>query len=797
MVDSQTREILEFTHIFSVVLGYCRSPEGRKRLEKQAFITSAEKILEIQQESKQIQEFVVKGEYPFRQYPEISLAIQNASVENVILDPEDCCAIAAYIESAYMESQFLLENLPPGSLLKSIRETSIPFELVKTVRKYFSSQGEFLADSIPALQAINKRISQAQQRARNEAYSFLQNGMYSSFWTSQEPALRDGRLVLPLQENFRGRIDGIVHTRSSSGNTLFLEPQELLQANNQISVYRLEYDREVRRIMKEISDCIVQNHEAIVQTQFLVGWIDDRCARARYVFEQQCIWLPVQPASGPAKLVQARHPLLGKKAVPLTIEISGDPDHIMILSGPNTGGKTVALKTFGICSLLHQYGLPVPVADGSFLPLFSGIYADVGDTQSLEQALSTFSGHISRLNTVLGQLDRHALVLLDELGTGTDPQEAGVLAVAICEYLQKTACKGIVTTHLWEVKKMAEENDYFLNAAMSFDEQNHRPQFSIVPGLPGSSRALDTAEIVGLPAEIIMRARQLFSEGQSDSSRLLQNLADKKQELKKQRMDLEYEKKQSSQYMHSLLERERDLVEREHQVRKGRLQEADALLSDARSRVERIIRSIQEEKQKISDIKNVRAELDEIARTVDEKRQAGKQALRFLQDLHEEDQEINRPFEIGDQIRLRESEKTGEIVRSAGKNSWLVRIGSIRMKVAEQDIRHLGAAKTKEAKKEPKSSSVFASGGLQLNESSWQIDVRGLRSYQAEQEVQRLLDSALVQGSSQVVIIHGKGTGALQQTIHTYLQGHPAVKEIRFARPEFGGSGKTEVLLQD
>ena len=780
--------VLEYAQVFSRVCKLTRSSEGRNRLEQQGFSVSADELRQLQTESCAIQEVLLLDGYPMERYPEIHDALHDCRIEGTVLEPEQCAAVASYIESAGKEFGFVRSHIRSNVLPADWMMCEIPGQVCHTVWKYLDGTGRLMEERIPEIQNIVRRIHRASQDARNTAQGYIGNQQYKDYWTSDEPALRDGRLVLPLQENFRGRIPGIVHARSGSGNTLFFEPGEIMEANNRVSEAEAAYHRELHRILREMTAVIRSHRDAILQLQRHVGYLDDRCARGRYALRSDSIWVPVQPAMGndrSIKLVQARHPLLGKTAVPISLEIDGDPQHFMILSGPNTGGKTVALKTLGLCAALHQHGLPVPAADGTVLPLFSAVCADIGDEQSIERSLSTFSGHMHRLEVILNAIDSNCLILLDELGTGTDPDEAGALAVAICEFLSRSSCQGVITTHLWALKELAIERSEFFNAAMAFDEDTHSPTYSITAGLPGSSYALDTAEAFGLPAEVIRRARELYESKQTQTTALIRRLAEKEARIEQsQRQAAEAEAELRNREL-KLDEHERQLADREAQVRQGHIREMQHLLAESRSRVENLVKSIREQELTTERIQHARHELSEIESRMSEEQQRT-DSLRSQS--RPSGVPHSRCLSAGVAVRILSSGQTGVILRSDGKQKWKVAVGSLKLTVSEDAFTIIESNQ----KKAPKPVSVSAPAASSV----YSLDVRGMRAFEAEETLQKSLDAALVAGNSQLAIIHGKGTGALQKALHALLKQHPAVESYGFSRPELGGSGRTEVVLR-
>ncbi|WP_169313564.1 endonuclease MutS2 [Spirochaeta africana] len=778
--------VLEYEQVFSLILARARSPEGRQSLRSQGFCDDPVLLRSIQRESRELQSLLVQDGYPLPEYPDIAQPLEDCRVEGSVLELEDVAAVALYVDAAERELGWVHQQAPPEAAVREIATAGeIPQEVGKVIWRYLDRSGRLMEDRIPELQRIAARIHSASQAARDTAQRFLRQATYRDFWTSDEPALRDGRLVLPLQENYRGRISGIVHTRSASGTTLFFEPAEIVEANNRVTDEQSAYQVELQRILRRMSAVIREHRAVLEQLRQQVGRLDDRCARARFALQQDAVWLPVTEDSA-IRLVQARHPLLGSAAVPISLEISGDPQRFIVLSGPNTGGKTVALKTLGLLAALHQHALPVPAADGTRLPLFSAIHADIGDEQSIERSLSTFSGHIGRIKRILAEADARGLVLLDELGTGTDPDEAGALGVAICEHLVDTGCMGIITTHLWALKEFSFSSEAFFNAAMAFDEQTHRPTYAVVPGLPGSSYALDTAEAIGLQPSILGRARELVEADQTSSAALLKRLAEQERRIQAREHELAALERELQRRHDLLQEQQQQLSQREGEVRRGQLQELDALLAAGRSRIEQTVKELREGELSSARIQAAKAGMHELE---DQSAQVKEAAAR--------DAAQRRIAEAAPQpgaiIRMHDSGKQGVIQRSAGKKRWKASFGSISLTVHERDFSVMAA--DQEASVQQSLSKPLPSQTPQ-KQPVYTVDVRGMRAHEAQDCVGRALDDALVQGRGDLAVIHGKGSGALQQAIQELLRQHPSVENFGFARPELGGSGKTEIRLR-
>ncbi|GAB6090966.1 endonuclease MutS2 [Spirochaeta dissipatitropha] len=785
-------QVLEYDEVFDQVIACARSSEGRNLLAEQSFITDETELLVLQKQAGVFRDLLLETEYPLANYPEINKALEDSRVEGSMLEMEDCAAAAYFVDTAAKEMLHIREFNPDAAVELCTGKEEIPDEIPKLVWRYLDSGGNLMEEKIPELKSIARKIRSAEQAARHAAYSYLKNAQYHEIWTSDEPALRDGRLVLPLQENFRGRLSGIIHTRSASGNTLFFEPSEIVEANNSVSEQQSAYQIEVQKILRRLSDIIHKCRPALMRLQKKIAVIDDRCARARFGIQHNAYWLPVQQNSS-IRLIMAAHPLLGKQAVPISLEIDTDPSRFLLLSGPNTGGKTVALKTLGLCAAMHQTGLPVPAASGSCLPLFSRIFADIGDEQSIERALSTFSGHLQRIKSILENIDHQSLVLLDELGSGTDPDEAGALACAVCEFLGDSGCMGMITTHLWSLKEFAFARDDFFNAAMAFDEETHAPTYAVVPGLPGSSHALDTAEAMDFPESVLKKARSIYSSQQTSTTALLKRLAEKEQNLAENTLKLQQQQSELQSRAENIEQQRQALLQREAEVRKGQIHELQNQLAAGRSTIEGLIRSIRENELNSKLIAEVRDGLkaveSDIERARDDTRQLQSRA-RTQEDFH------NPAFE-GARVKILSNGKQGLIQRNAGTGKWRVLIGSITLTMHENDFIVISDSdKSLKVYHPPKSNKAVLTEAP-LTKMEYSIDLRGKRVHEAENELIQQIDNAIMNGSTMLAIIHGKGTGALQQAIHTILASHPSVDSYKFSRPELGGSGRTEVFFTD
>jgi len=465
---------------------------------------------------------------------------------------------------------------------------------------------------------------------------------------------------------------------------------------------------------------------------------------------------------------------------------------VLIITGPNTGGKTVSLKTVGLLALMNQFGLAVPASPGSELPIFGGVYADIGDEQSIEQNLSTFSGHMRNIARILNHADERSLVLLDELGSGTDPEEGGALAMSILDELLERAPYTVVTTHHGRLKHYGFTHDQAANASVEFDPENLRPTYHIIPGVPGSSHAVEVAAQMGILRSVTARARDYLTGEEYDTGRIIRRLTDREQELHQESQLVDEREREIERERKRLRAREEEIDRREADVRSGRLRDLDSWAAETRSRLENLVREVREgelTREKTQAVKRFIADLDDqiederegLAR-LDEASSGRGEPVAGVPGGGARD---GQSLEPGAAVRVRSSGKEGTIQRRGKGSSWIVQVGTVRLPVEEADLEPIG-------RREQVASVSYASGGAKPD---LELDLRGYRLEDALDAVERQVDQALLSGMTDFGIVHGMGEGVLQQGVRDVLRRHPHVVSYEYARPEEGGYGKTNVHL--
>jgi DNA mismatch repair protein MutS2 len=624
---------------------------------------------------------------------------------------------------------------------------------------------------------------------------------------SNLPSQRDGRLVLAVKANFRGRIQGIVHEVSATGQTVFVEPQESVETNNQILVEKANLDAEIRRLLRDLTGKLAQRRDDLAEFHRSIVYLESLRARARYSLESRgCFAVEPEPAAGQTalSLTQARHPLLKNDAVPIDLCLDSRT-RMMIITGPNTGGKTVTLKTLGLFALMNQSGLAVPAKE-AVLPVFDAIYADIGDEQSLSQSLSTFSAHMTNIARIIGEATEQSLVLLDELGAGTDPEEGCAIAMAILDHFIETKSTVALTTHHGILKNYGYSREGVENASVEFDRQTLSPTYRIIMGIPGESRAVDIAARNGFPPALVTKARSYLDKERSDVSALIAGLKEKHRELDRAaRTAMEEEKRLREERRRADL-KELTLRQKEFILRQEGASEFRRLLLESRKSLENLVREIREgelSREKTGKVKEFIRDLEEQSTVMGAALEEEEKNLSLVQQ-----NELKRnEFKIvpGTEVLAGSARRHGRVIREdskkAIKNSgqnWIVEIGSVRMSFPEQELFPASSAVRQQnssgwtAEFAPADSIAGGAGsGAKL-----EINLLGMRLEEALEVLRRQIDAAVLAGLREFYVVHGKGDGILQKGVADYLHKDPAVADYHFSRPELGGSGRTEVVLR-
>src|SRR6266849_5363729 len=780
--------------------------EARRRL---AYTTEAYQLIELRADAG------VQGARDIRQH------LERAAREGV-LTPEDMLEVLATTQSA-MYVAHMLEKLDAAvfPLLHRLG-ADIPQRphIARRIEETISEEGEVRDTASAALRKLRFDIRGANQRLQDR----LRTLVHEFGHALQEPivTMRSDRYVIPVKAESRGQVRGIVHDQSASGATVFVEPMVVVELNNKLRQLQIEERQEIERILRVLSLEVGQEADALKAAVELLAEFDLHLAKARYGRMTRSTE-PRLNDDGRIDLHEARHPLLTGKVVPINFHLGRD-FFMVVITGPNTGGKTVALKTVGLLTLMAQAGLHIPAEEYSEVAVFEEVFADIGDEQSIEQSLSTFSSHMSRIIEILRRIEEEiqsatpdirgklseslvgkqegrrlrALVLLDELGAGTDPSEGSALARAILTYLLERHVTTVATTHYSELKAFAHEQPGVVNASVEFDVETLSPTFRLSIGLPGRSNALAIANRLGLDERIVERAREFLGSAGVRMENLLEGLQserkaleDERFHLNMERVEAEYQRKQLEQDRYNLEEQQVQILNEARSQAQRELEEAQRMLAKVKIDVSHsnlTREQLGEERQQVREL------AEKITPVAAPRRPVKKADTEDVGAPPAGAQE--GPLQIGDTVRVLSFGQNAELVGlSADRSEAEVQMGALRFRVSVDNIERLSKRQASMQERTQAQPAVVLPRYEDLPEVATQLDIRGWRVEQALEELDTYLNDAVMLGMSSVRIVHGKGTGALRAAIREQLAHHPLVKSFTSPPPQEGGDGVTIVKL--
>lgn len=825
--------LLDFFRIRERAAEYCLSEEGGELMRASYPINDLALLRSVKADVQALTAHFSANELPSFSFPQMGAALKNLVIAGMTLEMDEMFALGLWarefdrLVSSLAKVKFTgdKENSARDDVSGKDSHEGEGFDPSRLAEKWADVRVSLILEDAPKLQDVYKiifsiltpdgelrdlpeikRIKDAIARSNRDlltiADSYRSDPDLRSALQSDEPTQRDGRTVLAVRANFKGRVKGIVHEVSSTGQTVFIEPAALVEKNNELVQLEARLRAEIFRILKETTESLRAHVPAIDSARVALAFLDARLARAIQCRREELILAEECPSG--LTLWRARHPLLGKKAVPIDV-VAPDSARTLIVTGPNTGGKTVTLKTIGLFALMHQFGLGIPAAQGTKLPLFDAVLADIGDEQSIDQSLSTFSGHMKVIADVVQNVTSESLVLLDELGAGTDPEEGCAIAMGLLDFFIEKGSLTIATTHHGILKNYGYTRPGCLNASMEFDSTRLAPTYRIVMGIPGESRALEIAAQTGLADDIVKRARRYLAEERTDIGELIRNLSEKHRELEKLEREQRKRLKDASEG-----QRKADLAAlrvRQHEIelRKHGLSELKTLLTESRKTLENLVRELKESgvgtdrtkevKKFLADLSaSVERQYDVLAQEVKEGEEKGASLDSYREsDLASAASGQKIDIAEGMDVGYGPSRKKARVIRKAEAGSWIVEIGSVRLTANEADLLPLGRKKEERPAYDVELAPLDGKG---TTRASFEMDLRGFRLGEALSAVERQIDAASLQGLTLFSIIHGTGEGVLGKGIQEFLRSSPVVQEYHFARPEEGGYGKTIVRLK-
>lgn len=775
-------QTLEFAKVIEQVAEYTVSALGRERLTQLRPSWQRNEVIRRQEETDDgVSLLRMKGGIPIGVFEDIRPHLKRVTI-GASLNGEEISQIGRVLKGVRELSSFF-ENLKEEEIelqqLYRLSDAIQPMrKLERSIFAIVDEGGYVVDDASSKLRGIRSGIKTTEAKVREKLDNIIR-GSQSRFLTDAIITMRNDRYVIPVKAENRATFGGVVHDQSSTGQTLFIEPQSVLDLNNRLRQYQSEERHEVDRILSELTNDIAPNVESILENLELLTQFDFINAKARFAKESQAT-RPIISEENHVSFIEAKHPLIEKESVVANDLILGEEYQTMIVTGPNTGGKTVALKTLGLLQLMGQSGLHLPVEEGSRMGVFSGVFADIGDEQSIEQSLSTFSSHMTNIVDILKNIDEHSLILLDEIGAGTDPQEGAALAIAMLDQIAAKGSYLMVTSHYPELKAYGYNRPGTINASMEFDVETLSPTYRLLIGIPGRSNAFEIAHRLGMNDTLIDTAKQLMSGESQSVDEMIQDLESKRKQADEETTKLKVELKEAQKLHRELKEAYTDYQSERKQLEEKAKDQANQIVEKAQKKAEEIIADLRQ-RQLEGEMGNSVKEHEFIdARSKLSGLRREEEQLKKNKVLKKQKQK--KELKAGDDVQVESFGQKGTLVEKADEKQWVVQMGMLKMKIDEEEL-----TPVTEPEPQTRQTTVRASVGS----ISTELDLRGERVDAAVYQLDQYLDQAILSNYPKVTIIHGMGTGAVRKAVHEALAKHPQVKNYNDAPANQGGNGAT------
>ncbi|NRG47456.1 endonuclease MutS2 [Bacillus sp. CRN 9] len=776
-------KVLEFNKVKEQLLTYVSSVLGKKKAENLYPSVDFSEVVRTQEETDEaVQVLRIKGNVPLGGIFDIVPHVKRAVIGGM-LSPHELTQVASTIHASRQIKRFIEDYIEEENelpiLLSYTDKIIVLADLETSIRNAIDENGEVLDSASEALRSLRTQLRTREGRIRERLESMIRSSNAQKMLSDAIITIRNDRFVLPVKQEYRSHYGGIIHDQSSSGQTLFIEPQSIVQLNNELQSLRVKEQQEIEKVLIDLSLQTGENKEELQTIVSVLTEIDFMFAKARYSKSIKGS-KPNINNEGRLALFKARHPLIAADEVVANDISLGQDYSTIVITGPNTGGKTVTLKTVGLCTLMAQAGLQIPTLDGSEIAVFDAVYADIGDEQSIEQSLSTFSSHMVNIVDILNKVDFNSLVLFDELGAGTDPQEGAALAISILDEVYKRGARVIATTHYPELKAYGYNREGVVNASVEFNVETLSPTYKLLIGVPGRSNAFEISKRLGLNEKVIDTARTYISADNNKVENMIASLEDSKKQAERER-DEARDLLKNAEKLHSDLQKQMvEFYEEKDKLRDKAAAEAANIIGKAQDEAEEIIRDLRQMRiEKHAEVKE--HELIEAKKRLSAAiPEAGKQHKNKPKTNH------MHAFHPGDEVKVLSFGQKGQLIEKVADKEWHVQIGILKMKVEEKDLEFIKTPKPVETKP------MATVKGKDFHV-SLELDLRGERYENALMRVEKYIDDALLAAYPRVSIIHGKGTGALRQGVQEYLRNHRSVKKIRFGEAGEGGTGVTVV----
>ncbi len=782
MVKNDTLDKLEFRKITEYITNYCQTETGKKKLREIEPTTDLNHIISETDKINYARHLLIKKDIPPIEYlPELTDSIYRSRIEGVVLSSKEIREIYRLAQMSRKVVIYLRPEDPIETPLDDLRNNLMVDKVFEnSIEKIFDENWDVKDNASLALKSIRNEIHEKELLLQKTVNRLLKKLSEEYLVQEEYFTQRDGRIVLPVKAEHKRHIKGFIHSESSTGQTVYIEPAEILELNNDLLSLKFAEKREIEKILLVLTKQIAAKSEELLITYNVITNIDTLFARAKYALEIIGS-IPSFDDNRPIELIDARHPILLKKlgfeaTIPLNLKITNQK--VLVLTGPNAGGKTVAIKTIGLLVLMAQSGIPIPCHPDSNLHLFENVLVDIGDYQSIEDDLSTFSSHLTNIKSILEKANDTTLVLLDEVGTGTDPVEGAAIATGILISLRDKCALVIATTHHGSLKLIANQLDKFQNCSMEFDSEELKPTYRFNQGMPGSSYAFEIASRIGFDEQFIELSKRYIDSDKSKIEEFLIDIEKKSHELKNQYHNLELENLRLKSLANLYQEKINKLEKQKKEILEEAHKKANLLLSDVNRKIENTIKNIIQSNANKEVIKKEKSEIETIK----------KKTQSYLDKSKNEDKSDYK-LNVGDYVSIKGTTSVGVLDEiDVEKDKALITIGTLKIKAKYTSLVPANKSDFKDFEKKR----VITD----YDHVKYRLDIKGLRSDEAEFEIIRFLDDSLMYGLERVEILHGKGTGALKQLVHSILKNYKGIKNYYFADIESGGEGITIVEFE-
>lgn len=774
---------LEFDKIKQLLIEHASSTLGERRIKELKPSSSFTEVVMMQEETDEAAQVLrLKGNVPLSGIYDIRPHIKRAAIGG-ILNPIELMQIASTMYVGRTMKRFIEglidEEMDLPILAEKAEQIAVLTSLEHQIKNAIDDNGDVLDSASETLRHIRQGLRANERRIREKLEGLIRSRNAAKMLSDAIITIRNDRYVIPVKQEYRSNYGGIVHDQSSSGQTLFIEPQSIVDLNNQLREWHMKEQQEIERILSELSSAVAEVVDDLTIMLERLADLDFIFAKALYGRAMKGS-KPTMNQNGIIRLFKARHPLLPiDKVVANDISLGKDYTSIVI-TGPNTGGKTITLKTIGLCTLMAQAGLQIPALDGSELAVFTDVFADIGDEQSIEQSLSTFSSHMVNIVEILKHVNHESLVLFDELGAGTDPQEGAALAISILDEVYQRGARVVATTHYPELKAYGYNREGVVNASVEFDVETLKPTYRLLIGVPGRSNAFEISRRLGLANNIIEHAKSYVGADTNQVENMIAALEKAKREAEKEQQEARELVKEAEKMHRDIQKRMMEFYEHRDQLYAKAEEKAAKVVDAAKEKADEIIRDLRNMQM------NTRANVKE-HELIDAKKRL-EEAAPHLDKTRKQlaSQKRQHTFTAGDEVKVISFNQKGTLLEKVGDHEWQVQMGIMKMKVKESDLEFVQSQQKVVTK-------PLATVKGKDYHVSLELDLRGERYEDALSKVEKYIDDALLAGYPRVSIIHGKGTGALRSGVQEYLKHHRSVKRIRLGDAGEGGSGVTIV----